>query len=446
MPDRLREPARRPGVGQDLLGAHLRLHRLHHVAAADRGDPRAHRFARRTAAGRHGDRCRARLPRRGADVRRAARARLGQHGDDRGRGDLQRRARLQARRVEERPPDPRRARALARRPCSSASRSLPRSCRSSRTSRGARPSWPTSVGRSTGRGRSGHAAFALLQVATTLILVLAANTAYADFPRSGELRRGGRVPAATVHDARASPRVLQRDPGTVGGGDRPRDRLPGRHHQADPVLRDRRLHVLHAVAGRAWPSDTCGCARRGGASASLINGAGAVATAIVLVDHRAHEVRGGRLGDPGPRARCRVAPGPDAPAVRGRDLRARARPGDVHRRRTAGRRSRSCWWTIWTPRPCTPCSTRGRSVASARSRSTWRRSPNGRPRSCARGRSRGSARSRCGSCAEAATRRRASRASSRPTNARTVRSSCCCPSRIPGRLPSGYRIDAPAPV
>ncbi len=113
LPDRLREPARGPRVGQDLLGAHLRVHRLHHVLAGHRWHPSAHRLARGAAAGRHGDRCRPRLPRGGADVHRAARARLGQHRDDRGRGDLQRRARLQARRVEERPADPRRARALA---------------------------------------------------------------------------------------------------------------------------------------------------------------------------------------------------------------------------------------------------------------------------------------------------------------------------------------------
>ena len=38
-----------------------------------------------------------------------------------------------------------------------------------------------------------------------------------------------------------------------------------------------------------------------------INGAGAVATAIVLVDHRPHEVRRGRLGDLGPGAGVRVS-------------------------------------------------------------------------------------------------------------------------------------------
>ena len=41
-----------------------------------------------------------------------------------------------------------------------------------------------------GSGPLGHAAFALLQVATTLILVLAANTAYADFPRLANFPQG----------------------------------------------------------------------------------------------------------------------------------------------------------------------------------------------------------------------------------------------------------------
>ena len=66
----------------------------------------------------------------------------------------------------------------------------------------------------------GHAAFALLQIATTLILVLAANTAYADFPRLANFHAGRRLPAAAVHDARAPARVLERDPRAVGGRDR----------------------------------------------------------------------------------------------------------------------------------------------------------------------------------------------------------------------------------
>jgi amino acid transporter len=41
-----------------------------------------------------------------------------------------------------------------------------------------------------GSGHLGHAAFAVLQIATTLILVLAANTAYADFPRLANFAAG----------------------------------------------------------------------------------------------------------------------------------------------------------------------------------------------------------------------------------------------------------------
>ncbi len=41
-----------------------------------------------------------------------------------------------------------------------------------------------------GSSALGHLAFALLQIATTLILVLAANTAYADFPRLANFHAG----------------------------------------------------------------------------------------------------------------------------------------------------------------------------------------------------------------------------------------------------------------
>ena len=153
-------------------------------------DPVVDRIARGAAAGRHGHRRRSRVPRRCADVRGAARARLGQHGDDRGRGDLQRRPGIQARRVEARAPDARRPRPAARPRCSSGSPSWPRSCRSTRTSPGT-STVVADIGKAVyGSGPIGHAAFALLQIATMLILVLAANTAYADFPRLANFHAG----------------------------------------------------------------------------------------------------------------------------------------------------------------------------------------------------------------------------------------------------------------
>ncbi len=90
----------------------------------------------------------------------------------------------------------------------------------------------------------------LLQAATTLILVLAANTAYADFPRL----------ASIVARDRYLPRQF------MNQGDRlafsngilvlsrlRRDadrRVPRRHARAAAPLHDRRVHLLHLVAGR----------------------------------------------------------------------------------------------------------------------------------------------------------------------------------------------------
>ena len=90
----------------------------------------------------------------------------------------------------------------------------------------------------------------LLQAATTLILVLAANTAYADFPRL----------ASIVVARRYLPRQF------MNQGDRlafsngiivlsvvrrgPDRRVPRRHAVAAAALHDRRVHLVHAVAGR----------------------------------------------------------------------------------------------------------------------------------------------------------------------------------------------------
>ena len=55
--------------------------------------------------------------------------------------------------------------------------------------------WPTSGTPCSARAAAGHLLFYVLQVATMLILVLAANTAFADFPRLANFHAGRQLPA-----------------------------------------------------------------------------------------------------------------------------------------------------------------------------------------------------------------------------------------------------------
>ena len=90
----------------------------------------------------------------------------------------------------------------------------------------------------------------LVQAATTLILVLAANTAYADFPRL----------ASIVSRDRFLPRQFmnQGDRLAFSNGivilsvvrGRPDRRIPRQHALAAAALHDWRVHLVHAVAGR----------------------------------------------------------------------------------------------------------------------------------------------------------------------------------------------------
>ena len=123
------------------------------------------------------------VARRGPPLHRAPCPRLRQRRDDRRRGDLERRAGVQGSRMAERPEDPDGDGPDPRRRCSSGSRSWRRACTPRPTSPASRPCSPTSARTSSGRRASDTLAFLVLQVATTLILVLAANTAFADFPR-----------------------------------------------------------------------------------------------------------------------------------------------------------------------------------------------------------------------------------------------------------------------
>ena len=125
--------------------------------------------------------------------------------------------------------------------------------------------------------------FFLLQIATATILALAANTAYADFPRLSSIiasdgflprqfaNRGDRLVFSNgiVFLAGAAALLIV----AFGGDDQ----------RADPALRGRRVHVVHAAASSAW-SATSAARRRGsaGRSARRSARAGAAATFIVL--------------------------------------------------------------------------------------------------------------------------------------------------------------------
>ena len=89
---------------------------------------------------------------------------------------------------------------------------------------------------------------------TMLILVLAANTSFADFPRLASFaaddtfmpkqltKRGHRLVFSNGIIALAVA-------ATVLGGD-----LPGRRHPPHPALRHRRVHLVHPLAGRHGPA------------------------------------------------------------------------------------------------------------------------------------------------------------------------------------------------
>ncbi len=84
-----------------------------------------------------------------------------------------------------------------------------------------------------------------LQYSTFAVLVLAANTAFADFPR---LARSLHAPPARC--SRGSPRVLERHRLTGVGRAPARLDVPRRHERAGAALCDRRLRVLYALTGR----------------------------------------------------------------------------------------------------------------------------------------------------------------------------------------------------
>ncbi len=116
-----------------------------------------------------------------------------------------------------------------------------------------------------------------------LILVLAANTAYADFPRLASIvARDRYLPRQFMNqgDRLAFSNGIVVLSAVRRGPDR---RLPRRHAVAAAALHDRRLRLVHAVAGRHGDPLAADARSRAGRPAPLINGFGAVVTGVVLV-------------------------------------------------------------------------------------------------------------------------------------------------------------------
>ena len=93
---------------------------------------------------------------------------------------------------------------------------------------------------------SGSLMYYLLQFSTFAILILAANTAYADFPRlSSIIARDGFLPRQL---ANRGDRLVFSNGVIVlaGAGRRAHRRVRRRHVGADPALRSRRVHRVHA--------------------------------------------------------------------------------------------------------------------------------------------------------------------------------------------------------
>ncbi len=89
--------------------------------------------------------------------------------------------------------------------------------------------------------------------ATTLILAMAANTAYAGFPRLAALQAAdGYLPRQLTYRGQP-PRLLAGNRGPRPRGLAPDLGLRRERHRPHPALRDRRLPVVHAVAGGHGP-------------------------------------------------------------------------------------------------------------------------------------------------------------------------------------------------
>lgn len=177
----------------------------------------------------------------------------------------------------------------------------------------------------------GHALYYALQAGTMLILVLAANTSFADFPRLASFHAGDNAPRPPVRDR--NPPARARRPGRRHGAHPPSSRRPRLRRPARP-----RRRPGHPVRENARARRAAGSALRGRPPASRGANRGVAALwpgpgaprARGMPRPAAHAGRrrdrgpgAGRRGDRGERAAARphvrdaVAPDPPRPDGRG---------------------------------------------------------------------------------------------------------------------------------
>ena len=113
-----------------------------------------------------------------------------------------------------------------------------------------------------------NAVFWVLQLATAGILTLAANTAYADFPRlSSIIARDGYLPRQ-LSEPRRSARLLQRCDRARGCRRAAHRCVRRQDERVDPALCRRCVHLVHALAGRHGAAPPTLNASRTGSAAS----------------------------------------------------------------------------------------------------------------------------------------------------------------------------------
>ena len=188
-----------------------------------------------------------------------------------------------------------------------------------------------------GTGPSATSLFLVVQAATMLILVLAANTSFADFPRLASFHADDALHAQAAHQARPPAGVLQRH------------HRPGRRAAAVLVVLFQAdvTHLIPLYAIGVFTSFTlsqAGMAKRhlrvkepGWRLGLLVNGTRRGRHRRRDHRDRDHEVHPRRLGDHDPR------PGPGVPARAAQPPVRVARRSELeHEARRGGRRARSC--------------------------------------------------------------------------------------------------------
>ena len=244
---------------------------------------------------------RGRCGRQRGGARRPARLRVGRGGADRRRVDLERRRRVQAAAGAERRADARGDGrdgdlALRRRLVARGAHARTAEQHGSVVSQIARATFPA--------GSPGAIFYYLVQGLTFAILVLAANTSYQGFPRlAAILARDRFFPRQFVN---LGDRLVYSNGIIVLAGVASLLiwAFKAERQRADPPVRDRRLHGVHALAGRDGPllaprARTPGWQRR-----AAINGAGAVATRDRRAARRRDEVPRRAPGQSPSRSRC----------------------------------------------------------------------------------------------------------------------------------------------